>query len=239
MRRIIPGTDAEILARVARRRALNERAAQAEQAARRKALRRHIRQRCVALGIDVSLLDDDAASSTLMHSLAVDFVYAPDPDDEAAIDAAKAEARAVLSDTIKSERWTVGDCGCVLERVYHRDTPEDSQTFNTAPCASHAGMAIDALHDTIEDETLRRSSVHRYLHEHHGDVLCATSEEGALVDLPDAISFAWEGQRRKRILRVRAPALTPAQRDALIAWADATFGRREIGGVETSIVQAV
>lgn len=241
MRRLIQGTNAEILARVARRRALNGRIAREEHAQRRKALRRHIRARCEELGIDPALLDEEASRDALTRALADGFVYTPEPEDAAAVMALRTQAAAELADTIRSERWATGDCACVVERIYHADTPDDSQTFHAQPCAAHAGMALDALHDTLEDETLRRARVHRYLHEQHTDVLCTTGPEGETVERPGVLSFAWEGQRRKRVLVVRLGAglLSAAQRQAVVTFADATFGRKQIDGVEASLVKVV
>ena len=239
MRRLIQATDAEILARVARRRALNGRVAREEQQARRKALRRYIRSRCEELGIDVALLNDDTSREALTRALAQGFTYAPAAEDAAIIGALRAQSSEALSDSIKSERWATGDCQCVVERIYHRDTPGESQTFHAIPCAAHAGMALDALHDTLEDETQRRARVHRYLHEHHSDVLCAVGPDGEIIERPGAISFTWEGQRRKRVLVVQLGAglLDAEQRQALVAFADTTFGRKQIDGVEASLVK--
>lgn len=209
MRRLIQGTDAEILARVARRRALNGRVAREERDAKEQALRVHVAARLRESGIDESVLDDQATRRAMMDAYRPRFVHTPTAAQRAKLDAIKALARAELPDEIKSERWSVGDCHCVLQRIYYRDTPDDAQTFHAVPCAAHESLpSLAALHDVIREETLRRGRTHRFI-----DHMVPGIE----------VRFVWSGSGSSRLLGVVA-AMTAEQASTFRQWAAQEFG---------------
>jgi len=213
-------SDAEILARVAKRRAFKMQAQAAEREAHAKALDAHVRAKCAELGIGADVLEHEASREQLTRAFKGSF--------RPSLDLASAGKAAVhrmcaaqeLPDCCKSERWATSDCQCVVERVYHCDCPEDSHTFHAEPCAAHAGMSNEELHDVLEEETRRRGGVHRWL-----------DAEG--IDC-SALSFAWSGSGASRTLIVQGVALGERTKD-FAALVDGLSGKVEVevaGGIE-------
>lgn len=157
MKRILPYTDAEIALRVARRRAKNMQYAKRLRSERAAAEREHIvREHGVSRDV----------AAELAGILRPRVAFEPSPAARAIRQAAEDE----LPPSIASEIWRVGDCSCVLHRVYDHAAPEDAQTFHAEPCSAHTGLALDVLHDTIREETLRRARAHRAVEDAGGEV---------------------------------------------------------------------
>lgn len=107
---------------------------------------------------------------------------------------------------LKTERWEVGDCRCVVHRIYYASEPDQAQTYAVERyCEAHSGMSIEDLHDAHERETRLRANAHRLLVER--------APEGS------APVFAWTGQGASRTLRVRTEWMTEEHAAALAALA--------------------
>lgn len=178
MKRILPYTDAEITLRVARRRAKNMQYAKRLRSERAAAEREHIaREHGVSREVAAEL------AGVLRPRVA----FEPSPAANAIRQAAEDE----LPSSIASEIWRVGDCSCVLHRVYDRSAPEDAQTFHAEPCSAHAGLTLDVLHDTIREETLRRAGAHRAVEDAGGEVR----------------AFEWDASRELTVRATIVPAV--------------------------------
>ena len=221
MKRLLPYSDADILRRVAERRGVNGRIAQEEAAARRRALLAHTRSEMAKAGINAAVLDDPEAREMMLRAYRGSFTYQESPADAARVSPLRQQRDALLPSTMKSEEWAVGDCECVVQRVYHMGAAEESQTFHAVPCAAHAGMAIDALHDAIEEATQRRARVHAHIQEEYASLVMSAGAE-----IPGAVVFSWSGQGADRILTIHVDIIGPARKEQLAAWALAEFGDR-------------
>lgn len=240
MNKLLPHSDIEILARVAQRRALNHKIQQEEINDYRLALDQYVAEQLDAAGIDKTLLSDNLSREVIFNSLKQNFVYTQTPENATKMANMRAQANSVLPDTIKSEKWSTGDCGCTVQRIYHKDTPEDAQTFHKQNCSEHLDLNIEELHDTINEETHRRGNMHRFLHENFQGILTETAANGAIVDKAgNAIKFSWEGKGKERILVIDTPGvtLTNQQKKQITDFSTGLFGKKNIKGVDTELVK--
>lgn len=190
MNKLVPFSDFEILARVAQRRALKHKIQQEEINDQRLALDQYIADQLDAANIDKTLLSDSLSREVIFNALKQNFVYTQTPEHITKISNMKTAVNEILSDSIKSERWSVGDCKCILQRIYMRNTPEDAQTFHAIKCNSHEEIeTIDELHDTINVEVRKRSLSHFVIENISKDI---------------SVNFTWEGKNKHRILIIDA-----------------------------------
>lgn len=207
MKRIVPYSDEEIAQRVALRAACNRQAAEVSKAARKRAEEAHYEATRAKTSATFSdLVVRDAAKMTFRWTR-------PDAEAQAQIDALKAAAEEALPAALKSERWEVGDCGCVVHRVYSVDAPDERQTFSVERyCEAHNGMTVEELHDALARETRIRAHVHRVLMES-----CAVSF-GEVTE--GALEWRWEGRGASRKLCVESCHMTDERAAALESLAD-------------------
>lgn len=204
MKRVLPYTDEEIAERVALRRACNDAIARTRKAAEERARREHFA--AARARANPRFSDDvvrDAAKMT--------FRFTPDAETLAVEKALRDDAAEALPPEIKSEWYQVGDCGCVILRVYHvdSDAPEDRQIYAVERyCAAHDGLSLDDLYDAIHRERRLRSNAHRLLTE---------------LEPEAAPAFEWTGAGKTRGLTVTADWIADAHTEALGALA------RELG----------
>lgn len=205
MKRILDLPDDEIAHRVALRAACNGRAGAALKAARRRAEEEHF---AATRAKTPSAFPDDVVRDAAR--LTFKWTGPPDEAARAEIDALKAAAEDALPSAIKSERWEVGDCGCVVHRVYHVDAPDDAQTYAVERyCEAHEGLSVEELHDTHERETKLRANAHRLLSDDCQDTF-GEPRAGAL-------EWRWEGKGATRKLCVESCHMTDERAAALSA----------------------
>lgn len=200
MKKIVPYTDIEILAKIAERRALNYKIQQEEVADKKLALDQYVAQRMDAANIDKTLLSDPMSREIIYEGLTQDFEYIPSSQHLQKIQQMKNKVEQILPSHIKAERWQPGDCGCTVQRIYDKNNTSDVQTFhkkNGQNC--HPDLGIEDLHDTIQEETLRRGKTHRFLIEQFEDIFMKIDADGN-KQFKDNLQFEWEGTGKDRIL---------------------------------------
>lgn len=240
MNKLLPYSDIEILARIAQRRAMNHKIQQEEINDRRLALDQYVAEQLDAANIDKTLLSDTLSREVIFNTLSSQFQYTKTPENIAKLANMKAQANAILPDDIKCERWSTGDCNCTVQRIYHKDTPENSQTFHKVNGACHADLNINDLHDTINEETHRRGNMHRHLHEAYVGIISEIGPDGAIRNKNGVdIKFTWEGNNKERILviDVTGAVLTTKDKGDIIASANRLFGKKVIKGIDTELVK--
>ena len=206
MKRVLPYSDKEIAIRVAKRAALNNRAAHVKHTAKTQAGRIAARQAARDAGLSLDDMLDEDIGPAIVQAFGVKTV-ALSRDDMVKIEELTQRAEEEIPSTIRSERWRPGDCGCEVERVYHAETPEESQTFAAIPCAVHLGLSLEELHDVLEAETVQRAELHQWLHDEFADdLMVQDSATGEVAPRPSVVSYAWEGSGKERRAR---PVLAP------------------------------
>lgn len=221
MNQIVPYSDSDILFRVSTRRGLYKKINQRKRTLRKQAIDAFLVSKVQQLQLDATVLDDPESKKAFFRAFKKDFVM-PDISADGALVQFESAAENTLSANVSSESWTVGDCGCVLQRVYI--LPMDSQTFHAVPCSNHAGLNNGELHDTIEEETIRRGSFHRYLIEVFGDRLLETDSQEMKSGVN--IEFRWEGTSpslRKVIGKITGITISPGEVISVNSWADSSF----------------
>ena len=241
MNKLLPYSDLEILTRVAQRRAMNHKIQQEEINDYRLALDQYIAQQLDAANIDKTLLSNVLSREILFNSLKENFQYVPRPENIIKIDAMKSQANSILPDSIKGEKWSTGDCGCTVQRIYHKeDGPGSSQTFHAKNCSEHLSLLIEDLHDTINDETFRRSSIHRFLNDNFVGIISEIDASGVTKNKEGVdIEFTWEGKNKERILvvDVKGVVLSNQDKQEIVDFSKATFGKKVIKEKETELVK--
>lgn len=204
MNKILDISDIEMLARVAKRRALNFKIHQEQENDKRLEFDQFIANSLDEAGIGKEILSDPISREVIQNGLKTKFKYKQSKANENKIKQLKREANEVLSDELKAEIWKSDDCGCVLQRIYHPDNPFDSHTFDAVKCESHKDLNMVDLHHTINEETLRRSEIQRHLHNNYEGIISERKEDNSLKNKDEVITeFKWEGQGKERILKVK------------------------------------
>ena len=220
MKQVLPYTNEEIAERVALRRACYEAASRTMKAAEARARKSHFD--AVRARTDSRFSDDvvrDAAKAT--------FRFTPDAEVMAEVEAQRAAAEEALPTTIKGEHYVVGDCGCVVWRIYHVDfdDPADRQIYAVDRfCDAHDGLSLNDLHDAMQRERILRSRAHRLLIDDDAEMYAQPATT--------TLEWRWEGRGKDRKLVVCSCHMTPERTAALAALAS-ELG--EAGAIEARI----
>lgn len=199
MQRILPYTNEEIAERLALRRACNDAVTKARKAAEDQARRDLFVE---VRGRTPARFSDDVVKDAVKML----FVFTPSVEFLAAEKALLDDAAEALPPEIKSERWEVGDCGCVVHRVYDLTNPEHSQTYMVERfCPEHSELTLEELHDTHERETQLRNRIHRVLMDQFPETLME-EVDGKQEEVP--ISFEWVGSGSARALKIVSPRIS-------------------------------
>lgn len=201
MKKIVPYTELEILARVAERRSIKYKIEEEKLNDKRLMLDQYVAQRMDKAGLDKTLLSDPLSREILFNAFKKDFNYVRSQESEQKIQLLTTKANNLLPDNIKSEIWKPGDCKCELHRIYDKNNPTDAQTFYKHNGDCHKNLTLEDLHDTIDEETTRRASIHKYIEENVGNI---------------NISFEWEGQDKDRIMIINDKGMIDNQKKQLI-----------------------
>jgi len=240
MNKLLPYNEFEIMARIAERKSLNYKIQQEEVNDKRLAFDQFVQEQMDINGIKKELLSNELSREVIYNTLMFKFKYIQTPENITKLANMKKEANEVLPDFIKSEKWSTGDCGCTLHRIYHKDFPEDMQTFNHKNGANcHPDLGMEDLHDIVNEETHRRGNVHRHLHENYDGIITETDSNGQRKNKEGVdIKFTWQNKNKERILEVDVVGalLTSQQKTQIEDFSDLKFGRKLIKNQQKKLV---
>lgn len=234
-------SDAEVMVKVAQRKALLEQAEAVVKADRVSKLDVFVLDYLNRNNISIAALNVPEVKEMIRNQLSRSFTYQPSAAILSEADLLQQQAYAVLPETVKSEMWGPDTCGCNLFAIY--DTvlgyADSIQTYLTSSCAEHANLTLEETHDTVHEECYRKNKIYRALLEHEADIQdldlseLQTNEDGSQARVLKAgieYAWAWVGVGNSRILRVEIKGvnLSKTKKDALRSWCDNRFGAGKV-----------